>query len=102
MSKALYCVTYVESPLHVSRFLDAYASHNISLWGLTAQNEPTDGYIRNFSFQAMGWHPETQRDFIKMDLGPKLAESGHGNVKLMIMDDQRPLLPYWADVVNHS
>ncbi|KAJ8304057.1 hypothetical protein KUTeg_017640, partial [Tegillarca granosa] len=84
------------------KFLDAYASYNISFWGLTAQNEPTDGRIPRFPFQSMGWYPEQQRDFIAMDLGPALEKNGYKDIKLMILDDQRILLPYWADKVLSS
>ena len=80
--------------------MDAYAEHGLKLWGLTTQNEPTDGYIPHFPFQAMGWYPEQQRDFVKLDLGPALHSAGYEDVKLMILDDQRLLLPYWADKVR--
>jgi glucosylceramidase len=66
---------------------------------LTAQNEPTDGNIDHFPFQATGWTPEQQRDFITKDLGPELHANGYGDVKLMMLDDQRLLLAYWADTV---
>lgn len=71
----------------------------MSIWGLTGQNEPTDGYVPKFTFNAMGWSPQMQRDFIKMDLGPALEAAGLRRVKLMIMDDQRFLLPSWANTV---
>lgn len=76
-------------------FLDA----QVSIWGITAQNEPIDGYVPKFSFQALGFTPGTQRDFIAKDLGPALTAAGLRKVKLMIMDDQRFLLPNWADKV---
>ncbi|KAK7486771.1 hypothetical protein BaRGS_00021918 [Batillaria attramentaria] len=81
------------------RFLQEYQKHNVTFWGLTAQNEPTDGYIYKHYFQAMGFTPEQQRDFIKLDLGPALHNSSFGDVKLMILDDNRLLLPYWAEKV---
>lgn len=81
------------------KFLQAYKSHGIDIWGLTAQNEPSDGTITNFPFQCLGWNPELQRDFIAKDLGPALESSGFGEVKLMILDDQRYFLPYWAETV---
>ncbi|XP_050402562.1 lysosomal acid glucosylceramidase isoform X2 [Patella vulgata] len=81
------------------KFLDAYKSHNISLWGLTAQNEPTDGEIYKFPFQAMGWTAEMQRDFIIQDLGPALHNNGYQDIQLMIMDDQRLVLPEWTSVI---
>lgn len=87
-------------PCILYRFLDAYAKEGLRLWGITAQNEPTDGNIANFTFQAMGWTAQTQRDFIKKDLGPALHEAGYKDIKLMVLDDQRLLLPYWADIVS--
>ena len=82
------------------RFLQEYGKHNLTFWGLTAQNEPTDGYIYKHFFQAMGFTPEQQRDFIKLDLGPALHNNSFGDVKLMILDDNRLLLPYWAEKVS--
>lgn len=83
------------------KFLDAYKEHNVSFWGITAQNEPTSGFVPFYPFQTMGFTAASQRDFIKFDLGPALKRAGYGPDKLMllILDDQRVFLPYWADVV---
>uniref|UniRef100_A0A8W8I177 Glucosylceramidase n=1 Tax=Magallana gigas TaxID=29159 RepID=A0A8W8I177_MAGGI len=87
---------------YIFRFLKAYAKEGIPIWGVTGQNEPTDGFITNFSFQAMGWTPEMQRDFIVKDLGPALQQNSLGHVKIMILDDSRLQLPYWAEQVFRS
>ena len=34
--------------------------------------------------------------FIEDNLGPTLEAAGYGDLKLMICDDQRPLVPHWA------
>ncbi|XP_045107178.1 lysosomal acid glucosylceramidase-like [Portunus trituberculatus] len=81
------------------RFLDDYAAQNITFWGLTAQNEPLDGYVPGFSFSCMGWTAEQQRKWVSGNLGPALREGGYGDVVLMIMDDQRINLPSWPQVV---
>ncbi|KAH8024278.1 hypothetical protein HPB51_022397 [Rhipicephalus microplus] len=83
------------------KFLDAYKDHNVSFWGLTPQNEPTSGFVPFYPFQTMGFTAASQRDFIKFDLGPALETAGYGadKVKLLILDDQRAFLPYWANVV---
>ena len=66
----------------------------------------------------MFWTAETQRDWIKtvrfsllsspsfspiysffQDLGPTLAENGHGDIKVMILDDQRYLVSNWASTI---
>ncbi len=47
----------------------------------------------------MGFLPETERDFIKKDLGPALVENGFKDVKLMMLDDQRLFLTVWANTI---
>nr|XP_003230068.2 PREDICTED: glucosylceramidase [Anolis carolinensis] len=81
------------------RFLDEYAKHNVSFWAVTAGNEPTAGEVIFYPFQSLGFSAEHQRDFIAQDLGPALANSSHKDIRLIILDDQRILLPHWAEVV---
>ncbi|XP_005280735.1 lysosomal acid glucosylceramidase isoform X6 [Chrysemys picta bellii] len=81
------------------RFLDEYAKHNLTFWAVTAQNEPTAGLINNYPFQCLGFTAEHQRDFIAQDLGPALANSSHKGIRLIMLDDNRVLLPHWAKVV---
>ncbi|XP_068240004.1 lysosomal acid glucosylceramidase-like [Palaemon carinicauda] len=81
------------------RFMDSYAANNVSIWGLTAQNEPRNGYVPGFYFNCMGWTGEQQRKWIAENLGPTLEANGYGDVALMIMDDQRLDLPEWAETV---
>ncbi|XP_042296938.1 lysosomal acid glucosylceramidase-like [Sceloporus undulatus] len=81
------------------RFLDEYAKHNVTFWAVTAGNEPTAGDVIFYPFQCLGFSPEHQRDFIAQDLGPALAKSSHKGIDLIILDDQRIMLPYWAEVV---
>nr|XP_028566705.1 lysosomal acid glucosylceramidase-like isoform X1 [Podarcis muralis] len=81
------------------RFLDEYAKYNLTFWAVTAGNEPTAGDIIFYPFQCLGFSPEHQRDFIAQDLGPALANSSYKGIELIILDDQRMMLPYWAEVV---
>ncbi|CDW52030.1 glucosylceramidase [Trichuris trichiura] len=81
---------------YFAKFVEEYAKRNITIWAVTMQNEPTTGFIYQYPFQTMGFSPPMQRDFLKMDLGPALAGL---NVKIMILDDNRLMLPKWADVV---
>ncbi|XP_076033784.1 lysosomal acid glucosylceramidase-like [Oratosquilla oratoria] len=84
---------------YIVKFLDEYARHNVSIWGITAQNEPRDGYIPYFFFNCMGWTAEQQRLWIAEYLGPLLETRGYAEVKVMILDDQRLNLPKWARTV---
>ncbi|XP_072167012.1 lysosomal acid glucosylceramidase-like [Diadema setosum] len=81
------------------RFVQEYAKLNVSLWGLTVQNEPMDGLIGNFSFQAMYYNASMERDFVKLDLGPALEAAGFQDLKLMMMDDQSFKLPSWPQII---
>lgn len=81
------------------RFLEEYAKYNLSFWALTTGNEPSAGRLTNYSFQAMGFTAEEQRDWVAMDLGPAVTASAHPHTHILILDDNRLLLPYWAKVV---
>ena len=78
------------------KFLKSYEAEGVPFWGLTAQNEPVDGKIPDFTFNCMGWNSTTQREWIVNNLGPTLEKEGFSDIKLMILDDQRPLAPKWA------
>lgn len=52
------------------------------------------------SFQALGFTPEEQRDWVAMDLGPALHASSYPRTHILILDDNRLLLPHWAKVVS--
>lgn len=84
------------------KFLQEYGKHNISFWALTAQNEPTTGFLYDYDWQTQGFTAEMQRDFIKYNLGPALHQNGFENVSIMILDDQRFMLPSWARKVLHD
>ncbi|RNA28300.1 glucosylceramidase [Brachionus plicatilis] len=85
------------------KFFDFYKKNGLHFWAMTAQNEPTDGYLYKFSFNSMGFTPETQSDFIAKNLGPSLRKNGFGDIKIMILDDQRLFLPGWAErVFSHN
>lgn len=43
----------------------------------------------------MGWNIQTMTDFIGSYLGPTLESNGYGQLKLMILDDQRLFIPFW-------
>lgn len=86
-------------PFSLARFLDAYAQYGIKFWAVTVENEPTAGLLTGYPFQCLGFTAEHERDFIAYDLGPALTNSSH-DVKLFMLDDQRLLLPRWAQVVS--
>ncbi|XP_063002221.1 lysosomal acid glucosylceramidase-like isoform X2 [Elgaria multicarinata webbii] len=82
------------------RFLDEYASCNVTFWAITAQNEPVfSAFMVIEDFPTTLFSAKEQRDFIIKDLGPALTSSPHRDVLLIILDDLRINLPNWANVV---
>jgi glucosylceramidase len=91
--KTEYVPTYAD---YLIKYLDAYQAEGIRIWGLTPVNEP---YGNNGQWESMHFTPETQNDFIKNQLGPKLHASKHADVKLMIYDQNRDGLEKWTDLM---
>ncbi len=90
-------------PEHVStyadylvKYLDAYQDVGVDIWGLTPVNEP---HGNSGNWESMHFTAETQNDFIKNHLGPKLRESRHGDTRVLIYDQNRDHLEHWADVI---
>lgn len=90
-------------PEHVStyanylvKYLDAYQDAGVDIWGLTPVNEP---HGNSGNWESMHFTAETQNEFIKGHLGPKLRESNHGDTRVLIYDQNRDHLEHWADVI---
>ncbi|XP_071844390.1 lysosomal acid glucosylceramidase-like [Apostichopus japonicus] len=90
---------YEAYALYLLKFLDSYASQNLTFWGLTMLNEPSAGLFFNYSFQSMLFSPENERDFVKFHLGPMAQNSSYKDVKIIMLDDQRLFLPFWAQKI---
>ncbi|XP_063233884.1 lysosomal acid glucosylceramidase-like [Bacillus rossius redtenbacheri] len=76
------------------KFLEGYAAKGLRFWGLTPQNEPSEG-LATGKFNKMGWTTDDMVSFLVRDLCPLLKEKGHGGVKVMINDDQRRDVAEW-------
>jgi len=90
-------------PEHVStyaaylvKYLDSYKSAGVEIWGLTPVNEP---HGNGGHWESMHFSPESQNEFIKHHLGPRLQESEHSAAKLLIYDQNRGGLEEWTDVI---
>ncbi|GAB4179486.1 MAG: glycoside hydrolase family 30 protein [Calditrichia bacterium] len=88
-----YVSTYAD---YLIKYLDAYQKEGVSIWGLTPVNEP---HGNNGSWESMHFTPESQNEFIKYHLGPKLKSSNHPDTKLLIYDQNRDGMEHWADVI---
>ena len=70
--------------LYFTKFMDAYASYNITFWGLTVQNEPNF----NAPWEACVYTAEYMATFVRDFLGPMLFQT-YPNVKIMIYDHNK-------------
>ncbi len=91
--KPEYEETYAE---YLIRYLSEYQKEGIKIWGITPVNEP---HGNNGQWESMHFTPESQNQFIKKYLGPKLIENGFEKVKLLIYDQNRDGLEQWADEI---
>ena len=91
--KPEYVSTYAD---YIIKYLDAYKKEGIDIWGLTPVNEP---HGNSGQWESMHFTPETQNDFIKNHLGPKLQASDHSDVNVLIYDQNRDGLEHWTDVI---
>ena len=91
--KPQYVEAYAD---YLIKYLDAYQFEGIHIWGLTPVNEP---HGNNGQWESMHFTPETQQVFIRDYLGPNLLEANHGNIKLLIYDQNRDGMEHWTDVI---
>jgi glucosylceramidase len=91
--KPEYVSTYAD---YLLEYLDAYESAGVKIWGLTPVNEP---HGNGGHWESMHFSPESQNDFVKHHLGPRLRRSEHSDARLLIYDQNRDGLEDWTDVI---
>ena len=82
------------------RFLEEYRANGVTVSALTTQNEPTNGLDSYGVWNTMAWTPEMQRDWVRDNLGPTIrGNANFSDTKIVILDDQRILLPDWVNTI---
>ena len=76
---------------YFSKFMDAYKSHGIDMWGVTVQNEPEAAV----GWEACLWTPAFMASFVRDHLGPVLAEEQPG-VKIIGYDHNKDHVVAWC------
>ena len=80
--------------LFFSKYIDAYKSEGIDIWGFTVENEPLGN---DNNWESMHFSPEEMTLFVKNHLGPKLEIEGKADVKILGYDQNREHLKEWVD-----
>lgn len=70
------------------KFIHAYESEGVPVWGLTVQNEP----MATQTWESCIYTAEDERDFIKEYLGPTLQKNGLSDKKIIAWDHNRDLI----------
>lgn len=82
--------------LYFSKYIDAYKTEGIDIWGLTPVNEP---HGNGNNWESMHFSPEEETDFVQNHLGPKLEAEGKGDIKILGYDQNRAGIKEWVDVM---
>lgn len=91
--KKEYVETYAD---YLIRYLAEYRSEGVDIWGITPVNEP---HGNNGQWESMHFTPETQNEFIRNYLGPKLKSGENADVRLLIYDQNRDGIEHWTDAI---
>lgn len=84
--------------LYFSKYISAYNSYNISIYGITPQNEPQP-QTGTLTYEGLFFPFTAELQFIGEYLGPQLAKD-HPNVKIFIFDhNQAEILEYATPIL---
>lgn len=81
---------------YLIKYLEAYRDEGVDVWGITPVNEP---HGNNGQWESMNFSPESQNNFIKHNLGPRLRDSEYSGIKLLVYDQNRDGLEHWANAL---
>jgi glucosylceramidase len=77
------------------RFIRAYESEGVPIWGVSVQNEPE----ATQTWDSCIYTAEEERDFVRDFLGPELELAGLGHVRIIIWDHNRDRMVERTSVV---
>lgn len=80
---------------YFTRFIKAYESEGIPVWGVTVQNEP----MATQKWESCIFTAEEERDFLKNFLGPTMKNEGFGDKKIIVWDHNRDLINHRANTI---
>jgi glucosylceramidase len=78
--------------LYFHKYIAALEAEGVALWGITVQNEPHVSGQFLVTYECMGFNGTDEGKFLADYLGPLMRQK-HPNVKIMVHDDQKELLP---------
>lgn len=82
--------------LFFSKYVDAYKTLGIDIWGFTVENEPMGN---GNNWESMHFTPEEMTHFVQHYLGPTLEANGKSDLVILGFDQNRAELEEWVDVM---
>jgi glucosylceramidase len=73
---------------YYTKFIKAYESEGVPVWGISIQNEP----MATQRWESCIYSAEAERDFLKNYLGPTMRREGLGHKKIIAWDHNRDLV----------
>lgn len=80
---------------YYTKFIKAYETEGISVWGITLQNEP----MATQKWESCIFTAEEERDFLKNFLGPTMEREGLADKKIVVWDHNRDLINHRANMI---
>lgn len=80
---------------YYTKFIKAYESEGIPVWGITLQNEP----MAVQRWESCIYTAEEERDFLKNFLGPTMEREGLSDKKIVVWDHNRDLMNQRANTI---
>ena len=80
---------------YYTKFIEAYESEGMPMWGISIQNEP----MATQRWESMIYTAQEERDFLKNHLGPAMEKAGYGDKNIVVWDHNRDLLTDRANVI---
>jgi len=80
---------------YYTKFIEAYESEGMPIWGISIQNEP----MATQTWESMIYTAEEERDFLKNHLGPSMEKAGYGDKNIIVWDHNRDLMVNRANVI---
>ena len=82
--------------LFFSKYVDAYKTVGIDIWGFTVENEPMGN---GNNWESMHFTPKEMTHFVQHYLGPTLEANGKSDLVILGFDQNRAELEEWVDVM---
>ena len=81
---------------YLVKYLEAYKSKGIDIWGMTPVNEP---YGNGNNWESMNWDPKGESAFVRDYMGPTFEKAGFGELQILGYDQNRVGITEWIDAM---